>query len=846
MQTYIYDIEVFQDDWIVDFRNPESTHHIVIHNDNYHLREFINQPDIIIGGFNNKHYDDWVILTMLLGGSNLDVKKHNDFIINGGNGWEFPFVQFKKRPFKSFDLRDDTSDIGLSLKAIEGNLYLPIVESSVPFDIKRPLTKEELEESIRYCKHDVDATVELFKARKDYIEAKKLIGEMYHIDIKEALSLTNAKLASRILKAKRVERNDERNYIIPDNIRVDLIPKPILDFFMQIHDKSIDDKKLFSSKLDIVLNGCPCTYAWGGVHGAKLNYVAEATKTRLLLNFDVGSLYPNSMLNFGYVSRNCENPEDFREVVRTRLEYKAKKDKARANALKLPINTTYGAMLEKHNDLYDPWAGRSVCISNQLAMTDLVVQLMQSCKTFEMVNFNTDGVMFFIDANEESIALAIIAEWEKRTGFELERDDIKKIIQKDVNNYICIKQDGEIKAKGGYVNKWKGGDFKKNSLVIVHKAVVEYFVNGTPVEDTINSCKNIFDFQTIAKTGGTYSRSVHYVDGKPIEIQKVNRIYSTKHKCYGQIKKQKFVHEKKIRGEIVKYDPPLLQEDTLSDCPTHCIIDNFNKLTINDIDKQYYIDMAKKRINDFVTPKKVTKKKNTMEVNIMPTAKKETTDYKTLNVYQKLSLARQKFLEAPVKKSGVNTYAEYKYFELADIIPPATSIFAELGLVFLISFEDNIAVGRLVNSDNPEEMIHFYSPIEKMDLKGVNAVQTLGGTQTYLRRYLYLLCLDIVEADAFDATQGKPVEGEPAQPKKSNKPATPEQRKETKEKLIDEGGNATDVQIKSIKNGLKKLREKDQEKYEKYVTTIVKKIKAGLKKAEAEDILIEIGEKIEE
>ena len=146
MTIYIYDIEVFNDDWIVVFRNPEAeNNHIVIHNDNYRLRAFLEQQDIFIGGFNNKHYDDYVVLTMLLGGSNIEVKKHNDWIISGGEPWAFPFVQFKKKPFYSFDLRDDIADPGISLKAIEGNLKLPIVESSVPFDINRKLTPEELE-----------------------------------------------------------------------------------------------------------------------------------------------------------------------------------------------------------------------------------------------------------------------------------------------------------------------------------------------------------------------------------------------------------------------------------------------------------------------------------------------------------------------------------------------------------------------------------------------------------------------------------------------------------------------------------------------------------------------------
>ena len=66
MNVYIYDLEVFKDDWIAVFRRPEDgSSHIVIHNDVHHLREFLNSdPDMILGGFNVKHYDDWILLTM--------------------------------------------------------------------------------------------------------------------------------------------------------------------------------------------------------------------------------------------------------------------------------------------------------------------------------------------------------------------------------------------------------------------------------------------------------------------------------------------------------------------------------------------------------------------------------------------------------------------------------------------------------------------------------------------------------------------------------------------------------------------------------------------------------------
>lgn len=874
MNVYIYDIEVFSDDWIVVFRNPEfENNHIVIHNDNYRLRAFMDQPDIVIGGFNNKHYDDWVTFTMLLGGSNIEVKRHSDFIIvDRKDPWTFPFVQYKKRPFRSFDLKDDISDKGISLKAIEGNLYLPIVESSVPFDINRPLTPEELEEVIRYCKTDVDATVALYHARNEYITSKKIVGAMYGVNESEAMGLTNAKLSARVLNAKYVKRNDERDYRLPDNLDPEIIPKKVLDFFMQIRDKTIPSTKLFGTgkqgskgmTLDIWFETsrgrCPVTYAWGGVHGAKPAFTATATTDRLIVNFDVASLYPNSMINFGYCSRSMADPDAYKKLVQTRLAAKKAGDSEKAAALKLVVNTVYGAMLNLYNDLADRWAGRSVCITNQLAMTQLIVMLAQRCKSIDFININTDGIMFFIDKEEDSLAAGIVSEWCKITGFEMERDDFARIIQKDVNNYIGIKTDGKMKTKGGYVSLYKGGNFKTNSLQIIDKAIVEYLVNGVDPEETIRNEKDIFKFQNIVKTGSTYEGSYHYINGKRFPIQKVNRIYAVKNPQYGKIVKGKWITEKrhkdKATGKMISepVDPPVWQESTISECPDHAFTDNENVLTVDDLDLDYYIEMAKGRIDKYINlDRKIENKLKKIKevITVMATAKAEKTeDIRSSNVYEKLMEARKRFLEAGIKKSGKNIYAEFKYFTLEDIIPIKTEIYNSLGLADVISFGTEVATLTLFNTDNPEECIEFMSPIRDDESMIKNPIQKLGAVETYVRRYLYMLVLDIVEADAVEAVADKPDpetgKTDKATGKKSNRPATAAERQETKKDLIDQDGQATDTQIKAIKNGLKKLRSKDAEKYEKYVTEAVKRIKAGLKKNEAEDLLIEIGDKVEE
>ena len=910
MNIYIYDIEVFSDDWIVVFRRPEDgSNHIVIHNDNARLREFLSQPDIIIGGFNNKHYDNWVVLTMILGGSNIEVKRHNDFIIGGGSAWEFPFIQFQKLPCPTFDLRDDIADPGISLKAIEGNLNLPIVESSVSFDIDRKLTPEELEEVIRYCKYDVDSTIKLYWERKvNYLDAKALVGEMYGVPVEEALGLTNAKLSAKVLEAKAVKRSDERDYIIPDNIDAEVIPKVILDFFLQIRDKSIPDAKLFGAgkgakgmTLDIILKTsygeCPVTFAWGGVHGAKPCVTVEETEDRVIINQDVGSLYPNSMINFGYTSRSMSDPEAYQKLVIKRLGYKktagdlskklAKKfgddwykrtdeilkdcDEETAtdiknqidfnnkqSALKLVINTVYGAMLNLYNDLADRWAGRSVCISNQLAMTMLIVQLAKQCKSIDFVNINTDGIMFTIDKSEVELSEAIVATWCEITRFEMERDDFKKVIQKDVNNYIGITPDGKFKTKGGYVSLYKGGNFKTNSLQIIHKAIVEYLVNGVPAEKTINECTDIFAFQQIVKTGSTFEGSYHYVNGKRVPVQKVNRVYAVKDSKYGAVVKGKWITEKrkkdKVSGKMISepVDPPVWSETIISECPTHTFIDNENVLTVDDLDKDYYIDMAKKRIDKYINidPTVARKvEKISKEVVIMAAEKATvTTKAETMNVYAKLLEARKRFLETGIKKTGVNRYAEYKYFTLDEIIPVKQAIFKDLGLADVIAFHESYATLSLFNADNPSEHLVFSSQLAPDESMIKNPIQKVGAIQTYVRRYLYLLALDIIESDGIEETAGKPVD-EDNKPveivRKSNRPATAEEREETKKELINEGGEATPTQIKAIKNGLKKLREKD-DKYEPFIKNSILALKAGITKSDAEDLLIIIGEKIEE
>ena len=821
MNRWIYDIEVFAHDWLVVFRRVDDDHHVVIHNNNYQLREFfMAHSDDVFGGFNNRHYDDWVVMTMLSGGDNATVKAHNDFIIEqGGNGWEFPFIRGQRKSFRSFDLKDDLP-MGLSLKAIEANMGLDIVESSVDFRIERPLTEGELAETIMYCCHDVDATVELYKVRRAYLDSKTAVGAMKGIDEATALGLTNAKLTAAFVDAKAQAHDDEFVYKPPPELRISKYTE-VLKFFEVID---------YDQKLSIDIAGVPHVYGWGGLHGAIPNYFQRSDEKMKIMIADVGSYYPSMIIQYGFASRNSPDADAYKDVYVKRMAAKRNGDKITADALKLVLNTYFGASKNQYNDLYDPRMANAICITGQLFLTDLIEKL-EAVKGFELIQSNTDGIIIRYPAKVDERIRDVIHEWEQRTRLTMELGEVRAIAQKDVNNYIMEDGEGHIKSKGGYVSLYNGGDFKMNSMQIVHKAIGDYFLHGTPVEDTINACDDILAFQIIAKAGGTYTGVVWERSDRTIPVQRVNRVYACTNPDFGTL------YKTKADG----------RRDKIASLPDHCFIDNNNHLLISGIDREWYIELAKKRVQDYLGAEKAPKIKK-------PRKNKEDTimalqvaikDPGEMNIYQKLTEARARFLAMPVKKSGINRFAKFEYFELADIVPVKTAIFQDLGLCDIITFSDECAVLMLYNIDNTDEHIAFSTPIKVQAVNGMNDMQAIGASETYARRYLYQAVLDIVEADTFDATMGSEGSAPVKLTKSASAPKTAQKgREEAKEALT--SGEASDSEITAIKRALKKLRDKDEEKYTPYITECMKRLKGGLEKKDAEDLLIEIGEKINE
>lgn len=645
--TFIFDCEVFAHDWLFVFKEVATGRYTIIHNDNDAVLAFMEQEPYL-GGFNNKHYDNHILKAVMIGADPETVKQVNDFIIlEEIDGWDIPFLREYRVFFHSFDLMDDCQD-GISLKGIEAHLGIPIEETEVDFNITRKLTAAELEQTIQYCKYDVDATEILYNLRQNYLKNKATLGRVRGLDERKAMYMTNAKLTSVYLSAVRPTKpwTDERDYEYPDKLLREYIPQEVFDFFDRLHDPTIPNidlfggydehgKKIKGASLEIRLGECIITLAYGGIHGAIPNYVEIATVERSIRNKDVASYYPHLMTiplsegkQYGYCSRNIPSPQVFVQTLEDRVKAKKAGDKDTANALKLVLNTTYGTMLNgrngvAYNDLYDPLMGRSVCITGQLLLLELSVHLTRECPTLKIIQLNTDGIMVSFDNSDEAKWQEITQEWQDRTGFELEEDFIQKIVQKDVNNYVEVPVDGgKPKVKGGQLvrgiltngnidfttmglppwDNMTGGAFNiNNNAVVVARAIRDYFVDGTPPEKTIGDCTSILDFQLIAKVGGKYSGVVRMVGNREIPVQKVNRVYATADRNYGTLYK---THA--VTGNPAK----------VAGLPTHCVVDNNNHLPIEVVDRKWYVKQAQKYINDFLgikLPRKNTRKINSLK-----------------------------------------------------------------------------------------------------------------------------------------------------------------------------------------------------------------------------------------
>ena len=561
-----FDFEVFKYDWLVVFINPYTGEKTVVINDEMELESFYNKhKDEIFSGYNSRHYDQYILKALLCG---FDPKTINDYIINDKcAGWTYTDL-FQKIQLYNYDVAK-INDGGL--KTLESYMGNDIRETSVPFDIDRKLTDAELEETIKYCTHDVEQLIEVFMLRNSDFAAHMALITTFGLPL-SYINKTQVQLSAKILNCRRMEHDDEFEIDIVPTLRLSKYRYVLTWFQEQLK------RKQYGSRLEIDIAGVPHTFAWGGAHGALLKYHGKG----LYLHVDVTSYYPSLMIKYGFLTRNSLTPEKFKEIYDTRVALKKAGKKEKQAPYKIVLNGTYGISKDKNSPAYDPKQANNICINGQLLLVDLIEKL-EAVEGFQLIQSNTDGLIIKIPDTDEVFYQTddICYEWEQRTGMGLGFDVITEIFQKDVNNYVFRFENGKIERKGAYVQEYSP---LKNDLTIVNTALVEYMMNGVPVEETINNCDDLNLFQKVVKVSSKYMCAWH--NNKRLQ-DKTFRIYASKLRHDG------FIGKQKTEGSTI---------EKFANTPDHCFIFNESVRGVkvpDKLDKQWYIDLAKKRLKDY-------------------------------------------------------------------------------------------------------------------------------------------------------------------------------------------------------------------------------------------------------
>lgn len=558
-----YDFEVFKYDWLVVLIDPIKRYEQVIVNDKDRLMMFYKQhKDTIWIGYNSRNYDQYVLKSILCDFNPYEISKW--IIVDKKNGYNFSSM-LRNYPLNNYDVGSKF----YGLKQLEGFMGNNIKETSVAFNLDRKLTHEEINETIKYCRHDVEQTIEVWMHNKADFDAQMDLIKTFKLPL-SAIGKTKAQLTATALGCQRKSFDDEWKITFVPTIKLDKY-KRIWDWFKN------PDNYREGQKLDALVCGVPHTFGLGGIHGAPKD---PLHRKGLLIHVDVTSYYPSLMIEYDLLSRAVKDKQVFKDIYDKRVALKKAGKKKEQAPYKIILNSTFGITNDQYSLAYDPRRNHEVTINGQLLLLDLLEKLEGHC---ELIQSNTDGLIIQIEDDDEAFDKVdeICWEWEKRTRMSLGFDIIHEIWQKDVNNYIFRFESGKLERKGAYVKPLNPID---NDLPIVNKALVDFMTKGIPIEKTIKDCNEMIMFQKIVKISGKYMHGMH---NDQVLNDKTFRVFASRDLNDGPIYKVKNLEK---------------NPEKFANTPERCFIcnDDVNGVKVPPrLDKSWYIDLAKKRLKDF-------------------------------------------------------------------------------------------------------------------------------------------------------------------------------------------------------------------------------------------------------
>lgn len=613
MKKIIFDIECLCNCFIVCLKNIDTSKKIILEiserkNDAFRFKDIFNNEERVFIGFNNLDYDG-VLINFILKNNHLswdkltkELKTISDVMIKEKK------INYRLRNAKNFEQIDllrmlFSKELRVSLKELQVSMGYPnVLEFEVDWDAS--LDVDFIDKLIEYCWNDVDSTEWVYDRCKEDLKFRQEIETEWGIDCYSEDGMT---LGVHILKEefKMALDLDESDFKTMGTKRESIVLKDVILPFIHYETKELQDF-LDSIKLQTLTGDAKFSYTLmyddleytigrGGIHSKNYPFYYNP-KDYYIIDGDVDSQYPASSLNFKFGPEHIGNDffNVFGGIRDRRIEAKSKrKEDPRYELInqtfKLSLNGAIGNFLQPFSWLYDPKANVSITLNNQLLILKWAEMLTNiGCK---IQSANTDGLTALVPKNKLQDYYNTCEEFCKLSKFTLEFAEYEKLIMFAVNDYLAIKK-GEFKnLKDKY--KQKGSLFLLGNRLgkgkkypeIICKALNEYYINNTPIANTINNCTNLPDFTKFEKTGKQFN--VEWGDEK---TQRTNRFYmSTDGK---QLSKWDMFQGK--NQTVPKLRRVAIMKDIKVTLANKYFEQDFN---LYNVDKQYYIDATQEIID---------------------------------------------------------------------------------------------------------------------------------------------------------------------------------------------------------------------------------------------------------
>lgn len=469
----------------------------------------------ILMGYNSSNYDVPVLLGALMGYDVKALYRLSHYIIkNDIPGWKvIQDKQLDKIELNHFDLFQSSPGIRTPLKVYGGRLHTPTLQD-LPYEPDKPLFLDErVEKLIRYCENDVVITWALYDAIKPRIDLRYEMSRDYEIDLrsKSDPQVAEAVIVKKIMEKRKgsIRKPDMLKYRafnikLPAYLefKTGALQTTLNEYMLETWTVSPSGHPVMPERFKqktIKINQGEYKLGIGGLHSReKATYI----DTGQIVILDVTSYNPYLMVtNKWYPSQiGADFLRVYSSILERRLNAKKAGDKMVSDSLKIVINGTFGKLANRYSKFYSPDIFLQITVTGQLALLMLVEEM--EAQGIRVLSANTDGIVLHARGNyDRKIINQIAADWEIRTGLNLEDSTYESIAIQNIGNYFAVDEKGNMMGKGIYNLENTLGTNPQAAIAVI--AASDYIAQGTSIHDTIENCTDIRKFIMLRSvTGG--------------------------------------------------------------------------------------------------------------------------------------------------------------------------------------------------------------------------------------------------------------------------------------------------------------------------------------------------------